>query len=260
MKNTDLLSIILGRNSLRSFDKRKKIPEKILKKILLAGIRAPSAGNIQPRTFIIVNDETVKKQLYELCEEQAFMNDAPVWIVVCADIHRHLKAAKLTGVEYNFTGVLPYTFSVLDAALSLENMVIAAEALELGSVIIGSVIEHPRKVKEILKLPEHCVALSIICIGYAKKKSRRREKWNYDVIVCKDHYRDIDMRNVSEYWRKVIANDLKECETEISRKRIEKISEEGYGVAYSRHYREEFVKTTNEKLTRFLGEQGFLNV
>ena len=91
--NPRLMNTILDRASIRNFDKEKNVSERILKKILLAGIRAPSAGNIQPRTFIVVKDQAVKERLYELCENQAFMKDAPVWIVVCVDIHRHLKAA-----------------------------------------------------------------------------------------------------------------------------------------------------------------------
>jgi len=261
MAGSSLLNLILDRTSVRDFDKGRKVQGRILKKVLLAGIRAPSAGNIQPRTLVVVNSEDVKERLYELCENQAFMKDAPVWIVVCVDLHRHLKAAKLTGVDYDYTGVLPYTFGVLDAALSLENMVIAAEASGLGSVIIGSVIEHPEKAKEILKLPEHCLAISILCVGYPKKKPERRGKWDYNVIVCEDHYRDIDARDVSEYWKKFISSDLKRGGKEISGEDVEKISKErSYGKAYSSHYKEEFVKTTNEKLMVFLKEQGLLKV
>jgi len=261
MAGSSLLNLILDRTSVRNFDKGRKVKGRILKKVLLAGIRAPSAGNIQPRTLMVVNNDDVKERLYKLCENQAFMKDAPVWIVVCVDLHRHLKAAKLTGVDYDYTGVLPYTFGVLDAALSLENMVIAAEALGLGSVIIGSVIEHPERAKEILKLPEHCLALSILCVGYPKKKPERREKWDYNVIVCEDHYRDIDARDVSEYWKKFISSDLKRCGKEISGEDVEKISKErSYGKAYSSHYKEEFVKTTNERLMVFLKEQGLLKV
>ena len=143
--------------------------------------------------------------------------------------------------------------------MSLENMVIAAEALELGSVIIGSVIEHPEKVKKILKLPEHCLALSILCIGYPKKKLGRREKWDYNVIVCEDHYREIDARDVSEYWKKFISSDLKRGGKEVSDEVVEKFSKERtYGKTYSNHYKEEFIKTTNKKLIAFLKEQGFL--
>jgi len=254
-----LLNMILGRTSIRNFEKDKKVPEEILKKILLAGIRAPSAGNIQPRSFIVVKDEAVKERLYQLCEKQAFMKDAPLWIVICVDLHRHLKAAKLTGVEYDYTGILPYTFGVLDAALSLENMVIAAEASGLGSVIIGSVTEHPWRVREILRLPKHCLALSILCIGYPREKPARREKWDYNVIVCEDRYRDVRARDVSGYWKKFISADLKRSGKQASDKIVEKLCRErSYGKTYSNHYKENFVKTTSKKLMEFLKEQEFL--
>lgn len=259
MENSSLLSTILTRTSIRDFDKKRKVPKEILEEILLAGIRAPSAGNIQPRTFIVVKDDAVEERLYELCEGQAFMKDASVWIVICVDLHRHLKAAKLTGVDYGYTGILPYTFGVLDAALSLENMVIAADALGLSSVIIGSVIEHPQKAKEILKLPKHCLAVSILCIGYPRKKPGIREKWDYNVIVCEEHYRDIEAKNVSDYWKKFMSNDLKRVGKELTDEEFEKLlRERSYGKSYSRHYTEEFVKNTSRNLMNFLRKQGFL--
>jgi len=259
MESSHLQNLILNRTSIRNFDKSKKIPEEVLRNILTAGIRAPSAGNIQPRTFIVVEDKTVKERLYELCEDQAFMKDAPVWIVVCLDLHRHLKAAKLTCVEYDYTGILPYTFGVLDAALSLENIAIAAESFGLGSVMVGSVIEHPGKVKDILRLPEHCLALCILCIGYPKKKPAIREKWDYQVMVCKNHYTDIDADDVVEYWKKRVSSDLKRGGKEASAEEIERICKErSYGKTYSSHYTEEFVKTTNQKLMEFLRKQKFL--
>jgi len=262
VSDASLLDIIMERASVREFDKDRKVSEEVAEQILLAGISAPSAGNIQPRTFFIVENERVREQLYELCENQAFMKDASLWIVVCADVHRHLKAAKLTGVKYGYYGILPFTFSVLDAALSLENMVIAAEALGLGSVIIGSVIEHPEHVKRILKLPRHCLALSILCVGYPKKKPSRREKWSYDTIVCKNEYRDVNKKDVLKYWKRFILSDLKRLDKEASMAMVEKLlKEEGqgsYGTTYANHYKEEFIKNTNKKLTEFLRSQGFL--
>jgi len=259
MASGDLLGCVLERASVRNFDKGKSVSNGDLKKILMAGIRAPSAGNIQPRTFIVVNDVDVKEKLYELCENQEFMKDAPVWIVVCLDLHRHVKAAKLTGVDYDFTGILPYTFGVLDAALSLENMVIAAEALGLGSVIIGSVIEHPGRVKEILELPEHCLALSVLCIGHPKRKPTRREKWNHKVIVCKDRYRDISLEDILNYWRRSISNGLRRIGKKPTKEEVEKICiERSYGITYANHYKIDFVKATNKKLMDFLEKQCLL--
>lgn len=256
MGKTDILSTIFERTSIRHFVKGKRISEANLRKILVAGISAPSAGNIQPRTLIVVKDETVKERLYQLCENQAFMKEAPAWIVACVDIHRHLKAVKMFGVEYDYTGILPYTLSVLDTALSLENMVVAAEALGLGSVMIGSIIEHPEKAREILELPEHCLALCILCIGYPKTKPEPRKKWDYNVIVSEDRYRNIEARDVSKYWKGAILNNLKRGGKKISPEIVARICKErNYGESYANHYKEEFVKTTNRKLSEFLRKQ-----
>lgn len=257
-----LLRTIEERASARKFDKNRAVSEDSTRKILLTGIRAPSAGNIQPRTFIVVKDEDVREQLYELCENQAFMKDASLWIVVCADVHRHLRAAELTGVQYDYTGILPFTFSVLDAALSLENMVIAAECLGLGSVIIGSIIEHPQAARRMLRLPKHCLAISILCIGHLKERPCRREKWSYETIVCKDTYKNVNDKDVREYWRRFITSDIKHSGKRMSRRKLEKLIHEGkqmnYGAAYSNHYTVKFVKKTNKKLSAFLRNQGFL--
>jgi len=101
--------------------------------------------------------------------------------------------------------------------------------------------------------------LSILCIGYPQKKPGIREKWDYNVIVCEDHYRDTEAKDVSEYWKKFMSSDLKRRGKEISDEEIQKIcAERSYGKAYSSHYKEEFVKTTSEKLMSFLRRQGFL--
>jgi FMN reductase [NAD(P)H] len=259
MENSNLLKTIVERTSVRHFDKEREISEAVEKQILTAGIRAPSAGNIQPRTFIVLKKEDVRKAVYQLCEDQAFMKEAPLWIVVCVDLHRHLKAASLTGVQYDYTGVLPYTMSVLDAALSLENMTLAAEALGLGSVMIGSIIEHPEEAKKILKLPEQCFAICILCIGYPQRKPLPRVKWGYDVIVCHDSYKDIEMGDVLAYWRNFMFGDLKRNEKKISEETVEKvIRERSYGKTYANHYKEDFVKTTSIKIAEFLRKQNII--
>lgn len=259
MGNSTLLNTIMERTSIRRFDKERGIPEDVVKQILTAGIRAPSAGNIQPRTFIVLKNEEVREEVYQLCEDQAFMKEAPLWIVACVDLHRHLKAASLTGVQYDYTGFLPYTMSVLDVALSLENMTLAAEALGLGSVMIGSIVEHPEEAKKILELPEQCFAICILCIGYPKRKPRPRVKWEYDVIVCYDSYKDLEMDDVSVYWKNFMFGDLERNERKISAETVEKvIRERSYGKTYVEHYKEDFVKTTSIKIAEFLRKQNII--
>jgi hypothetical protein len=139
-------------------------------------------------------------------------------------------------------------------------MVVAVEALGLGSVIIGSVIEHPEEAREILKLPDHCLALSILCVGYPKRKTGRRQKWDYDAIVCEDGYRDVREREVLNYWKTFVTNDLSRGRGRVSKERVKKfLKESSYGKMYSNHYKEDFVRATNRKLMEFLRKHWFLH-
>jgi nitroreductase len=70
MENSNMLGTILERTSIRDFEGSKEVSDEMLRKILRAGIAAPSAGNIQPRTIMVVRDKVVRENLYELCEDQ----------------------------------------------------------------------------------------------------------------------------------------------------------------------------------------------
>jgi len=164
-------------------------------------------------------------------------------------------------LRHDYTGLLPYTFGVLDTALSLENMVITAEALGLGSVIIGSVIEHPEKAKEILKLPTHCLALAILCVGYPKEKPQKRPKWCYDVIVCENRYREVTREEVEAYWRIFVISDLERAGQKVKEKNLRKVlKDRNYGISYATHYTEEFIRRTSKKLADYLIKQGLLKL
>jgi len=57
-----LVDKIVSRRSVRRYS-GKKVPEKVLNRILEAGRQAPSASNVQPWHFIILTDEEIKEEL-----------------------------------------------------------------------------------------------------------------------------------------------------------------------------------------------------
>src|SRR3989344_5447842 len=68
--------------------KNKKISDKVLNKILEAGIRAPNAGNLQSWKFVVVNNEDVKEQITKAALDQRWMMQAPIFVVVCSDLKK----------------------------------------------------------------------------------------------------------------------------------------------------------------------------
>ena len=144
----DVFEAIQKRHSVRAY-KSTPIPEEKLMKILEAGRLAPSASNIQPWHFIVVKDPEKRKKLAK-SKWAKFLAEAPVVIVGCGN----QKAS-------------PKWFMV-DVAIAMQNMVLAATSEGLGTCWVGSFNE--REVKELLKIPENYRVIALLAVGYPREK------------------------------------------------------------------------------------------
>ena len=155
-----LIDFILTRRSIRHYD-TKAIPEDILNQIFEAGRNAPSAANRQPIHFIIVNNEEAKKELSKGMFNR-HIKDSPAVIVGCADVN-----SALTG-----------KWAIVDAAIAMQNMVIAAWTLGIGSCWIGACNEE--KVKELLKIPDKWKVVALVTLGYPAEQPKPRKKKSFE--------------------------------------------------------------------------------
>jgi nitroreductase len=151
-----LLDVILSRRSIRKYE-NKEIPQEILQQILEAGRQAPSAVNRQPFRFVVVKDHEIMK---ELCDNliTRFVKYAPMAIVGCADVK-----SLLTG-----------KWAVVDTTIAMQNMVIAAWTLGIGSCWIGACNEE--EVKKMLKIPDKWKVVALITFGYPAEQPKPRKK------------------------------------------------------------------------------------
>ena len=159
MKGRELLEVIYRRRSVRKYEK-KPIPEEILKAILEAGRLAPTAKNLQPWHFIVVRDPEIKRKLV-FTDWNNFIEEASVVIVGCGEMDKK--------------------WAVVDVAIALQNMVIAAEALGLGSCWIGAFEEE--EVKRVLGVPNHLKVVAMITIGYPAERPEPPPKKKLEEIV-----------------------------------------------------------------------------
>jgi len=164
MSSQELLRIIYNRRSVRRYE-RRSVPDDVLRAILEAGRQAPSARNLQPYCFIVVRDPELKKKLV-FSEWNRFIEEAPIVIVGCGD-----SRAK---------------WAIVDVAIALQNMVIAAEALGLGTCWIGHFTED--EVKRALKIPEHMKVVAMITLGYPAERPEPRPKKSLEELVRYDTY------------------------------------------------------------------------
>jgi len=138
----ELFEAIATRRSTRRF-KPERLPRESLERIVEAGRLAPSGGNSQTTRFIVIEDRAVLDDLARLAQSEfAAMEAGP-------DTYRSLRnsieAAKKGGYvfHYNAPALIVtankkgYGNALADCACALENMMLAANALDLGSCWIN---------------------------------------------------------------------------------------------------------------------------
>lgn len=192
----DAYEAIVSRVSVRRF-KPDPIPDEVIKKILEAGIRAPSAGNGQQWYFIIVKDnEEMKAKLHELilkahikyAEEVAHedtmpeevkrrwlealrkgeMYKAPLYVAAYLDLRKSQYKKEYEELER--------VWAIQSLSAAIENMILAAWAEGIGSVWLGDPLLMPEEFNALLKPPEGCELQAIIAFGYPARTPKPRPR------------------------------------------------------------------------------------
>ena len=172
--SNEVIELIKNRRSVRSY-KKDAIPEELLNQILEAGTYSPSGRGAQSATIVVVTSLKYRKLIAELnAEVMGTTNDpyygAPVVVLVLAE------GSIGTYIE--------------DGSCVLENMMLAAKSLGLGTVWVHRErqIFDSEKGKELLKewgLPETLRGVGSIALGYpdGPTKEATKRKDNYIVRV-----------------------------------------------------------------------------
>ncbi|MBU2634120.1 MAG: nitroreductase family protein [Nanoarchaeota archaeon] len=175
----DTFETIKKRFSCRSYTD-KKVNDNDLIKILDAGIKAPTGGNLQPWNFIVVDNDGVKEALVKACLSQKWMLQAPLFIVICGDSTNPKRFYKTKGELY----------IIQDCAVAAENMMIAATALDLRTCWVGAF--DVNAIKRILKLPPNVEPFTIMPLGYSNEKIPEKKRHSIDTFVYFNEHGNFD--------------------------------------------------------------------
>lgn len=174
--------------SVRSFDTERDLPDGLVSTVVAAAQSASTSSNMQSWSVIAVRDEARKKKLSELCGNQEFIAEAPLFLVFCADISRHKWLAEQRGYPFKANQLDMMLVSVIDTALACQNASLAVESLGLGCCMIGGIRNKPREVAELLELPSGVMAMIGLVIGYPRKKNPVKPRLPQHVILHEETY------------------------------------------------------------------------
>jgi nitroreductase len=148
----DFYEVVRTRRSVRRY-RPDRIPQETLERVLDAARIAPSGSNRQPTRLIVVQDEETKQKLVPMCHDQGFIATAPVVVVACG-----------RDIKYNRGGWMGRYSMVVDVAIAVDHLTLAARAEGLGTCWIGSFDNEA--LKKFFRLPEDVDVVALTPLGY----------------------------------------------------------------------------------------------
>ena len=137
-----MLEFIKSRRSTRIY-KPDQVPDEMLNEVIEAGRYAPSGGNNQTAHFLVFRDPEVLKTLAEMAEEE--FAGMEVTEGMYKSLANSIQRAKLGGYVFHYNAPVliavanraDYSNNIADTSCCLENMMLMANALDLGSCWIN---------------------------------------------------------------------------------------------------------------------------
>ena len=175
----NMLDVIKKRRTIRKY-KPDKVPEEMIKAVIEAARWAPSAHNLQPWKFVVVENEEKTQKMADALERKADKLFSGFNIVV-RDTAKNMRNARQMIAVYSKGTVTkkfkrfgaPYdeignTYEIQSVANAIENILLYIDSIGLGAAVYGMALFCEAEINEILGQSDRLMA--IISLGYPDEK------------------------------------------------------------------------------------------
>ena len=172
----DFFEAVEKRYSFRGEYKNTAVSEADMRKIIDAGIRAPSGRNAQSTSFIAVTDKATLKKIAAVIDKPC-VKTAPLIIAVITE--------KIEVFEGR-------AFEIEDYGAAVENMLLAATALGYASLWLDGYTRmgtNSRLLAEILEVPPRFTVRTVLPVGIPAEEGTQRERKSFEERVYFEKYR-----------------------------------------------------------------------
>jgi nitroreductase len=195
------IELINKRKSIRLYDS-KAISKSDRDILINAALQAPSAGNLAMYSIIEVTDPELIAKLAVSCDDQPFIKKSQLILIFLTDYQRYYDMFTYQGIVSK-----PHLGSLLlsasDACIAAQNVVIAAESLNIGSCYVGDIMEKHDEHVKLLNLPKYVVPICMLVLGYkhpANEKLNKPNRFLASDIVHSNAYHRKDVKELEKMY------------------------------------------------------------
>ena len=247
-----MIKEIFEHRSIRKY-KSDAISDEVLNKVLEAGFRASTTGNMQVYSIVVTKDPENKKKLWEMHFKQNMMLEAPVLLTFCADFNRFNLWCKQRKAEPGYDNFLSFLTAAIDALLAAQNCALEAEAHGLGICYLGTTTYNADKIIEFLQCPKGVVPITTLVVGYPSETPALSDRLPFKGIVHNEKYTDYTPEAIDEIYSEKEA--LPETKELLEINKLETLAQIFVQNRYSKKDNVYF----SQQLLKVLEMQGFMN-
>ncbi|WP_020616547.1 NADPH-dependent oxidoreductase [Paenibacillus daejeonensis] len=207
---SEVYETLTGHRSIRSYTD-EPVSDEQLTKIIEAVQAAPTSINGQQVTVISVQDPVKKAKIAELAGNQAWIAQAPVFLLFCADYHRARVAAEMNGQELVITSAIEsIVVGATDVGIALGRAIAMAASLGLGTVPIGGARRSPLELIELLELPKYVFPVSGLVVGHPADTSHKKHRLPQAAIWHREGYHQEQMEALVREYDEQVSTYMQE--------------------------------------------------
>jgi nitroreductase len=181
------IALLKSHRSIREF-KDRPVDDALIRIVIETAQCAATSNHVQAYTVVRVIDQKVRREIANLSGPQAWVEQAPVFLVFCADLTRLETACNMHAKEMAQGFAEQFVVATVDTALLAQNAMITAESLGLGGVFIGGIRNDPRKICDLLHIPEKAFPVFGMCLGYPDHAPPLKPRLPAEAIFKIDRY------------------------------------------------------------------------
>jgi nitroreductase len=159
-----------------------------------------SSGNLNSVTLVLTRDPERKRRLYELHFEQPMVLQAPLVVTFCADWFRTRSWLRRRGARDNFNNLIGYHVAAFDAMIVAQNACLGFQAHGLGICYMGTTLHSMTEIAEFLGLPDTCVPVTTIVVGWPDEDPAKRDRLPSSALVHDERYHEPDAEELEAIY------------------------------------------------------------
>lgn len=191
--------VIFDHRSIRKY-KSTEIEPEILDKILAAGTRASTTGNMQVYSIVVTKEKQLREKLWNFHFKQDMVLQAPVILTFCADFNRFNKWCRQRKAEPGYDNFLSFYTASIDALLVAQNVALAAESYGLGICYLGTTTYMAQPIIDTLELPKDVVPVTTLVIGYPDEEPELTDRLPVKAVIHKEKYKDYSGEDIDKIY------------------------------------------------------------